>query len=72
MDRGGRPRYPGKVTGCDAIAGWHEDPLEFGPVLRDLLGPLGAVLDAGLAFVRFAEGGAPTPTVFAWRARKPA
>ncbi|WP_410565947.1 class I SAM-dependent DNA methyltransferase [Amycolatopsis sp. cmx-4-61] len=31
---------------------------------------LGAVLEAGLVFERFAEGGAPTPTVFAWRARK--
>ncbi|EOD66378.1 class I SAM-dependent methyltransferase [Amycolatopsis vancoresmycina] len=32
---------------------------------------LGAVVEAGLVFERFAEGGAPTPTVLAWRARKP-
>lgn len=31
---------------------------------------LHAVLDAGLVFEQFAEGGAPTPTVLAWRARK--
>ncbi|MCR6482327.1 class I SAM-dependent methyltransferase [Amycolatopsis sp. OK19-0408] len=30
---------------------------------------LHAVLDAGLVFERFAEGGAPTPTVLAWRAK---
>jgi SAM-dependent methyltransferase len=31
---------------------------------------LHAVLDAGLTFERFAEGGTPTPTALAWRAKK--
>ncbi len=30
---------------------------------------LHAVLDAGLTFERFAEGGEPSPMVLAWRAR---
>jgi SAM-dependent methyltransferase len=35
-----------------------------------LPGLLHAVLDAGLAFERFAEGGEPSPMVLAWRARR--
>jgi len=42
-----------------------------GATHRPLPALLGAALDAGLVFERFAEGGSPTPTVFAWRARKP-
>jgi hypothetical protein len=42
-----------------------------GAMHRPLPELLHAFLDAGLALERFAEGGAPTPTMFAARARKP-
>ncbi len=38
---------------------------------RPLPDLLHAFLDAGLTLERFTEGGAPTPTVLAIRARKP-
>lgn len=52
---------------------WSDQGLrdKVGATHRPLPALLGAVLEAGLVFERFAEGGAPTPTVFAWRARKP-
>ncbi|SEF21914.1 Methyltransferase domain-containing protein [Amycolatopsis pretoriensis] len=39
-----------------------------GATHRPLPALLHAVLDAGLVFERFAEGGSPTPTVLGWRA----
>jgi SAM-dependent methyltransferase len=42
-----------------------------GAAHRPLAELLHAVLGAGLTFERFAEGGAPTPMMFAIRARKP-
>ncbi|MET8999798.1 class I SAM-dependent methyltransferase [Amycolatopsis sp. Hca4] len=52
---------------------WSDQGLrdKVGATHRPLPALLGAVLEAGLVFERFAEGGEPTPTVFAWRARKP-
>ena len=42
-----------------------------GAMHRPLPELLHAFLDAGLVLERFAEGGSPTPTMFAARARKP-
>ncbi|MDQ7810369.1 class I SAM-dependent methyltransferase [Amycolatopsis sp. A133] len=65
-----RPGYrePGWTT-----ESWSDQGLrdKVGATHRPLPDLLGAVLEAGLVFERFAEGGAPTPTVLAWRARKP-
>lgn len=65
-----RPGYrePGWTT-----ESWTDQGLrdKVGATHRPLPALLGAVLEAGLVFERFAEGGAPTPTVLAWRARKP-
>jgi hypothetical protein len=41
-----------------------------GAVHRPLPALLHAIIDAGLALDRFAEGGEPTPVMFAVRARK--
>jgi len=65
-----RPGY--RETGW-TMESWTDQGLrdKVGATHRPLPALLGAVLEAGLVFERFAEGGAPTPTVFAWRARKP-
>ncbi|WP_372665076.1 class I SAM-dependent methyltransferase [Amycolatopsis kentuckyensis] len=64
-----RPGYrePGWTT-----ASWTDRGLrdKVGATHRPLPELLHAVLDAGLVFERFAEGGAPTPTVLGWRAVK--
>ncbi len=53
-------------------ASWTDRGLrdKVGATHRPLPELLHAVLDAGLTFERFAEGGEPLPTVLAWRARK--
>jgi hypothetical protein len=43
-----------------------------GAMHRPMSQLLNLVLDAGLVLERFAEGGKPTPIMFALRARKPA
>jgi ubiquinone/menaquinone biosynthesis C-methylase UbiE len=65
-----RPGY--RDTGW-TMESWSDQGLrdKVGATHRPLPALLDAVLRAGLVFERFAEGGAPTPTVFGWRARKP-
>jgi hypothetical protein len=55
------------------MASWTDQGIrdKVGAVHRPLPELLHAFLDAGLTPDRFAEGGDPTPTVFAIRARKP-
>ena len=64
-----RPGYrePGWTT-----ASWTDRGLrdKVGAAHRPLPDLFHAVLDAGLTFERFAEGGEPTPTALGWRAKK--
>ncbi|MFJ7214288.1 class I SAM-dependent methyltransferase [Amycolatopsis sp. NPDC098790] len=61
---------PGYRESGWTTASWTDRGLrdKVGATHRPLPDLLHAVLEAGLVFERFAEGGAPTPTVLGWRA----
>jgi SAM-dependent methyltransferase len=63
---------PGYLDGHWTKASWSADGVRarVGATHRPLPGLLHAFLAAGLSLERFAEGGAPTPTMLAIRARK--
>lgn len=65
---------PGYLDGRWTRASWTDQGVrdKVGAVHWPLPALLHAFLDAGLRLDRFAEGGGPTPTVLAVRARKPA
>lgn len=65
---------PGYLESYWTRESWTEKGVrdKVGAMHRPLPELLHAFLDTGLVFERFAEGGAPTPIVFATRARRPA
>lgn len=65
---------PGYLDSHWTIRSWTANGIrdKVGAMHRPLPELLHAFLDAGLVLDRFAEGGSPTPTMFAARARKPA
>lgn len=64
---------PGYLDGHWTKTSWTDQGIrdKVGATHRPLPELLHAFLDAGLTLDRFAEGGAPTPVMFAVRARKP-